>query len=111
MSGDDEPAENTRLPGHEISRSVFRDIKRPKQLEPPEILFTDVTSDIIISPEKSKAFIEKLLPPISNPNREETLKKVDEFFKDKKIPFKSKISDLDDFLMGFRWEKNWKYKS
>lgn len=73
------------------------DIKRPEPLEPPEIVFTDLTSDIIVSPEKSRAFIETLLHPISNPNRDETLKKIDAFFKDKKIPFKIKLSDLDNF--------------
>ena len=81
----------------EAIKTSAREATKPKRLELPEILVTDHTSDITISPEKSKQFIESLLHPVRNSKRERTLKKIEEFFKDKKLPIKITISDLDRF--------------
>lgn len=93
----DDPIRGENPSQKEAMTTSAREPTKPKLLELPEILVTDRTSDITISPEKSKEFIESLLHPVRNPKREKTLKKIEEFFKDKKLPFKIKISDLDRF--------------
>ena len=53
-----------------------------------------------ISAEKSQEFVDNLFNPVKNENAIHTLEKIEEFFKDKKFPFRLSQSEIDDFELG-----------